>query len=443
MFSDLVGIETVTTMLFLCMLVLMVLGLPLAFCLGGTAVVFGFLFWGPQSAYVIMLKAGNTMNETVLVAVPLFVFMGYMLERAGIADQLFGSIRTWLGGTPGSLASTTIVGCTVVAAMSGISTTGVLMMGIIALPAMISRGYDGRLAMGSIMAGGALGALIPPSITFIVYSTISDVSIGRLFLGGLLPGLLLSGLFIGYITITCLLKPARGPAIPKEDRPPLSDKLRSLKDLVLPIVLIVGVLGSMFLGIATPTEAAAVGAFGAIVSAFVARRLNWSTLSYCSLKTFSTIAMVMWIVFSANVFASVYQGLGAAHFIQGLMTDWNVHPIVVIILIQIIWILLGALMDSLSILMITGPIFVPVAVALGYDPLLLGVLFVLTSEIGYLSPPFGVNLFVMRSITSSEDVPMIDIYASVIPFIILQIIALILVMSFPMIATWLPDLIFG
>lgn len=212
---------------------------------------------------------------------------------------------------------------------------------------------------------------------------------------------------------------------------------------MLPVLLIFGVLGSMFFGLATPTEAAAVGAFGAIMSALVSGNLNKEILNTCGLKTFSTIAMVMWIVFSANVFASVYQGLGAAQFIQNLIVDLDVHPIVVIILIQIVWILLGALMDSLSILLITGPIFVPVAIAIGYDPLLLGVLFVLTSEIGYLSPPFGVNLFIMRSITSKEDVTIVDIYAAVVPFILLQILGLIIVMIYPGLATWLPEIVFS
>jgi tripartite ATP-independent transporter DctM subunit len=437
------GIEAITALMFASMLLFLALGLPVAFVLGGTAVIFGAVFWGPQSFYVILLKAGDTMNSSLLVAIPLFVFMALMLEKSGIAEKLFASIRLWLAGLPGSLASTTVIGCTIIAAMSGISTTGVLMMGIIALPAMLSRGYDKRLAMGSIMAGGALGALIPPSITFIVYASISDVSIGKLFLGGVLPGMLLSGLFFVYITVRCILNPDYGPVIPRDERPSLVQKLVSLRELVLPVVLIVAVLGSMFMGLATPTEASAVGAFGAILSTLLAGKLNRAILADCALKTLSIVAMVMWIVFAANVFASIYQGLGASNFVQGLLTGWQVHPIVVIILMQAIWILLGCMMDSLSILMITGPIFVPVSVALGYDPLLLGILFVMTSEIGYLSPPFGVNLYMMRSVASEEVASMQDIYASVLPFIALQLLGLILVMAFPVIALWLPGLVFA
>ena len=437
------GVEVITALMFGSMLGLLFLGLPVAFVLGGTAVLFGLVFWGPQSFFVILLKAGDTMNSSVLVAVPLFIFMAFMLEKAGIAEKLYVSLRLWLAGLPGSLASTTIVGCTLIAAMSGISTTGVLMMGIIALPAMLASGYDKKLAMGSIMAGGALGSLIPPSITFIVYASISDVSIGKLFLGGVLPGVLLSGLFIAYITIRCFFQPRMGPPIPRGERPSLREKLASTKLLVLPILLILFVLGSMFLGLATPTEAAAIGAAGSIASAVVSRTLSRKVLWDSSLKTFGVVGMVMWIVFGANVFASIYQGVGASAFVQNLLSGWDVPPIVVIILIQVIWIALGALLESLSILMITGPIFVPVAVARGYDPLLLGVLFVLTAEIGYLSPPFGVNLFMMRSIATEQQASMQDIYMSTIPFMALQLLTLILVMVFPAIATWLPAVTFA
>lgn len=437
------SIELITILMFACMLLMLGCGLPVAFVLGGTAVLFGLLFWGPQSFFVILLKAGDTMNSTILVAIPLFIFMALILERAGIAGKLFTSLRLWMGALPGSLASATIVGCTIIAAMSGISSTGVLMMGIIAMPAMLSRGYDKGIAMGSIMAGGALGALIPPSITFIVYASISDVSIGKLFLGGVFPGILLSGMFIAYITIRCLINPSLGPAMPREERASFVEKLVSTKELVLPLLLIIAVLGSMFFGLATPTEAAAVGAFGALVSAVVARKLSIDLMFQAGLKTLAIVAMVMWIIFGANVFASIYQGLGASALVQNLMIGWDVHPIVVIILMQVIWILLGCLMDSLSILMITGPIFVPVAIALGYDPLLLGVLFVLTSEIGYLSPPFGVNLFMMRSIVSEEVASMQDIYRSVVPFMALQLLGLILVMIFPAIAIWLPELVYA
>lgn len=438
-----VGIEFITISIFLVMVLFLALGLPVAFVLGGVGVLFGFLFWGPQSSYVILLRAGDVMNSSLLVAIPLFVFMAFMLERSGIAEKLYNSIRLWMSGVPGSLASATIIGSTIVAAMSGISTAGVLMMGIIAYPTMVSRGYHRNLAMGSIMAGGALGALIPPSVTFIIYATISDVSIGKLFLGGVTPGLLLSTLFIAYITIRCTINPTFGPAIPVCERPLLREKIASLKDVVFPFVLIVSVLGSMFLGIATPTEAAAVGAMGSIIAAWISKNMSLQILNECSLKTFSIVAMVMWIIFGANVFAAIYQGLGASSFVQGLLVDWNVHPILIIILIQVIWIILGCLMDSLSIIMVTGPIFVPVAVAIGYDPLLLGILFVLTSEIGYLTPPFGVNLFLMRSIVPRETVKMQDIYMSAIPFIGLQVLGLILVMIFPSIALWLPELVYA
>lgn len=437
------SIELITVLMFGFMLFMLASGLPVAFVLGGTAVLFGLVFWGPQSFFIILLKASDTMNATILVAVPLFVFMAFVLERAGIAESLYGALRMWLARVPGGLSAATIFGCTIVAAMSGISTTGVLMMGIIAIPAMLSRGYDKRMAMGAIMAGGALGALIPPSIIFIVYAVLAEVSLGQLFVGGVLPGLLLSSLFVAYIIVRCVVNPSLGPPLRGAEVPGWGESLIALRGVVLPVALVLAVLGSMFAGIATPTEAASVGAFGALVSAAVHRRLDMKVMQEASHRTLAVVAMVMWIVFGANVFASIYQGLGASTFVQNLMLGWEVSPWVVLILIQVVWIVLGCLMDSLSILMVTGPIFIPVAAALGFDPLWLGVLFVLTSEIGYLTPPFGVNLFILRGIVTEKQASMQEIYLSAVPFVVLQLFGLILVMTFPSIALWLPGVLFA
>jgi tripartite ATP-independent transporter DctM subunit len=436
------SIELITICLFLFMLATLIAGAPIAFAIGGTAVLFGLLFWGPTSFYVILLKASDTMNSSVLLAVPLFVFMAFALEKSGVAERLYSATRVWLSGLPGGLAAATIIGCGIVAAMSGISTTGVLMMGIIGFPMMLRYGYDSKLAMGSIMAGGALGSLIPPSISFILWGLLADVSIGKLFMGGVIPGLMLVTAYVAYVLIRAAINPSLAPPVPLDERPSLSDKLHALRGVILPLLLVSTVLGVMFLGIATPTEAAAIGAIGALVTAAIHRQLNWVYLRETSERTLVVVAMVMWIIFSANIFSSIYQGIGAAQLVQDLMTGWDVNRWYVMILMQVIWILLGCFMDSGSILLITGPIFIPIAVALGFDPLWLGVLFVINSELGYLTPPFGVNLMVMRGI-ASPDIKTWTIYKSVPAFLLIQLSVLILCMVFPELATWLPDHVFA
>jgi len=428
----------ITVLMFGLMFLLMALGLPICFVLGGCALFFGVIFWGPASLNVVILNSSNLMSSSILVAVPLFVFMAYMLEKSGVAEDLYQAMHLWMGPVRGGLAAGSVIGCTLIAAMSGISTTGVLMMGIIGLPAMLRRNYDKSLAMGSIMAGGALGPLIPPSLVLIVYAMISGESVGKLFLGGVLPGLLLSSLFLLYIFGACFFKKEWGPSLARDDRANWSEKISSLKGLIFPILLIAGVLGTLFLGIATPTEAAAVGAAGSLLSAVINRRLDWKILSSVNLLTLKTVAMVMWIIFGAGCFAAIYQGLGVAMWIKGMVTALPVSKWAIIIIMQVVWIILGCLMDSLSIMMITTPVFLPVVSFLHVDLLWFGILFVVNTEMGYLTPPFGVNLFVMRGIAPTE-ITTLDIYRAATPFIIIQAICVVIVMLFPSLATWLPS----
>jgi tripartite ATP-independent transporter DctM subunit len=436
-----VSIELVTILMFGLMLLLLAAGLPIVFVLGGTAVFFGTLLWGPESMHVVVSNANNTMRASLLVAVPLFVFMAYMLESSGIAEELYAVMHRWMGSLRGGLSAGTVLCCTIVAAMSGISSTGVLLMGIIGLPAMLRRNYDKGLAMGAIMAGGALGPLIPPSVVMIVYALIGELSVGKLFLGGVVPGLLLSFLFVVYILVRCYFNPSLGPALPLEERATWMEKFISLKGVIFPTILVVGVLGSIFAGLATPTEAAAVGAFGSIVSAAVYRRLNWGILRDSAFRTLRTVAMVMWVIFGAKCFATIYQGIGAAELIQNVLRSLPVSKWVILIMIQVTWLILGSLMDALSILMITAPIFIPVANFLGFDALWFGILYAVNTEMGYLTPPFGVNLIIMRGIVPS-GITMGDIYRSVWPFITVQAMALILLILFPPLAVWLPNLVF-
>jgi len=437
------SIGFLTLLMFGSMLLLLATGLPMVFVLGGTSALFGVLAWGPASMHTIIANASNLMRSTILVAVPLFVFMAYMLENSGIAEELYEVMYRWLGALHGGLAAATVLCCTVVAAMSGISTTGVLLMGIIGLPAMLRRKYDVRIAMGSIMAGGALGPLIPPSVVLILYSLISGESVGKLFLGAVFPGFVLSGLFVAYILIRSHLNPSLGPALPEEERYNFKEKIVALKGVILPLLLVLGVLGSIFFGIATPTEAASVGAFGSVISSLIHKKLSLQVLKDAALQTLKTVAMVMWVIFGAGCFVTIYQGLGASDFIQNMLQAWPVNRWVILVLMQVTWIILGCLMDAISILMITSPVFVPLAQFLGFDLLWFGILFAVNTEMGYLTPPFGVNLIVMKGIVQDKGIPMSEIYKAVWPFVTLQLVGLVILMVFPHLATWLPDLVFS
>lgn len=435
------SIELATLLMFVAMMVLLASGLPVVFVLGGIALLFGYSIWGPASLNVVVAAASDLLRANLLVAVPLFVFMAYMLEKSGIAEDLYGVMHRWMGGLKGGLAAGTVVGCTFVAAMSGISTTGVLMMGIIGLPAMLRRNYDKRIAMGCIMAGGALGPLIPPSVVLIIYSLLSGQSIGKLFVGGIIPGLLLAGVFITYILIRCSLNPRLGPALPAEERASWGEKFIALRGIILPVLIVCGVLGSLFLGVATPTEAASVGALGAVVSAGIYRRLSVDILKGVAFQSLKTVSMVMWVIFGAGCFATIYQGIGASELIQNMIKSWPVSKWVILALIQATWIMLGCLMDAISILMVTAPVFIPIANYLGVDLLWFGVLYAVNTEMGYLTPPFGVNLFVMRGVTQDMGITTKEIYAAAMPFVCLQFLGLVLVMVFPGLITWLPGVL--
>ena len=435
------SIEFATLLMFVSMMVLLASGLPVAFVLGGISLLFGFALWGPESINVVAIAASDLLRANLLVAVPLFVFMAFMLEKSGIAEDLYGVMHSWMGGLKGGLAAGTVIACTIVAAMSGISTTGVLMMGIIGLPAMQRRNYDTQLSMGCIMAGGALGPLIPPSVVLIVYSLLSGQSIGKLFLGGIFPGLLLAFVFIVYILVRCFLNPDLGPALPIEERASWKEKFFALRGILLPVLIVSGVLGSLFFGIATPTEAASVGALGAIISAAIYRRLNCKILKDVAFDSLKTVSMVMWVIFGAGCFATVYQGIGASELIQNIIKSWPVSKWVILCLIQAVWIVLGCLMDAISILMVTAPLFIPVANFLGIDLLWLGLLYAVNTEMAYLTPPFGINLFVMRGITQGKGITTREIYKAAIPFVCLQLLVLVLVMVFPEIITWLPGVL--
>ena len=433
------SIELITVLLFGALILLLALGLPLAFVLGGVGVVGSYLLWGDRGLYLITTQAYASMGKFTLLAIPLFIFMAMILERAGVADDLYTLMHRWMGPLPGGLAIGTVIICTIFAAMSGISGAATVSMGIIALPAMLSRGYDKTIAMGCISGGGALGILIPPSVPMILYATLTGVSIGGLFAGGIMPGLLLAAIFILYIGVRCHFQPNLGPPLPVEDRVSWREKFISLRAVLLPIMIIIMVLGSIYAGVCTATEASALGCVGAIISAVVYRKLNWTLIKESCFRTAALTALIIWILIGAYGFTAVYTGTGAHVLMEHIMMSIPGGRWAILITMQIIFFILGCILDPVGIIMICTPVFVPVITALGFDPLWFGVLFIMNMEMGYLTPPFGFNLFYMKAIVP-KGITMTDIYRSIVPFVILQGIGLIIVIIFPEIALWLPKL---
>src|SRR5690554_924045 len=435
------SIEILTLLFFGALLFFLMLGVPLAFVLGGVSVVFLYFTWGIDSFYMVASQVWGTMESFTLVAIPLFVFMSMILERTGVASDLYKAMHLWFGGFNGGLAIGTLFICAIFAAMVGVSGATVVAMGTIALPAMLKRGYSKELALGCINTGGGWGILIPPSIMMILYSIITGASVGRMFAAGVFPGLLLVVLVSLYVGIRCYFQPQLGPALPKEERGTLREKVLSTRAIILPIIIVVMVMGSIMGGITTPTEAAAMGVLGAMLSALVYRKLSISLLHDAAIRTLKLSGMIMWILFGAHAFSSAYQGMGAQQFIEGLMLLLPGGPWGIIITMMLIVFILGMVLDPVGIMLITLPVFIPVVESLGFDLIWFGILFVINMELGYMTPPFGFNLFYLKGVVP-PGITMGDIYRSVVPFVIVQIVGMGILMVFPQIVTWLPNQLF-
>lgn len=436
------SIENVALMMVFSLIIMLFTGLPLAFVLGGLAMVLSYFLWGPNSMLLVAVQTWGVMTSYFLVAIPLYVFMANILQRSGIIEDMFRVMQLWFGPLRGGLAIGTIVICTILAAMTGIVGAAVATMGILSLPAMLSRSYDKRIALGSICAGGTLGILIPPSVITIVYAVTAGVSIGKMFMGGIVPGLMLAGLYVAYIAIRCWLQPEFGPAPSKEERAShdIITKLIALRGILLPILLIIGVLGSIYAGIATPTEAAGIGSFGAIVCAAIYRKLTWANFRESVLETAKITAMILWITIGARCFISVFSAVGGDDLIREFITGFSTNRWVIVIFIQVILLILGLFLDEIGIILMCVPIFLPIIKDLGFDPVWFGILFLINAQMNYMTPPFGYTLFYLRGV-APEGVTMGDIYRAVIPFVIIQAFFLVLCMIFPQIILFLPNLL--
>ncbi|MCH8843023.1 MAG: TRAP transporter large permease subunit [SAR324 cluster bacterium] len=436
-----IGIVTVIIVAAIALLLMM--GLPLAFVTGAVAVTAGMLSFGPVVLGLIASRIYSFMNEYVLVAVPMFILMASLMERTGVAKDLYRAMHVWSGGLRGGLAAQTLVVAIIMAAMTGIIGGEIVLLGMIALPQMLRAGYDKNLAIGTICAGGSLGTMIPPSIVLIIYGLTANVAIGDLFLATIIPGLMLAGLYLAYILVRCGIDPRLGPPAPLEERQmPLGRKLALLKDLILPLSVAGWVLGTIYAGIASVSEAAAMGVVGTLLSGAVRRDLTWHVVRESLLQTMNTCGMLLWLTFGATALIGVYNLMGGTQFVKEAVSGLDLAPVVVIVIMMAILGAMGLFMDWVGILLLTVPIFVPVITNLGYDPVWFGILFCMNMQVSYLSPPFGPAAFYLKSVAPPE-ISLQDIFAGLWPFIILQLIGLAIVLAFPRVALWLPALVYG
>jgi len=433
------SIEFVALILFLTAFALFSTGFPIAFALGSAGLLYACVFFGPSFFSVTAQAALGSMSGFTIVAIAGFVLMGMILKDSGVAGAMYDAMYKWMGPLNGGLAMGTVIVCTAIAAMVGIMSAGIITAGLIAMPEMFNRKYNKRMVLGSIMSGGLLGTIIPPSIPTILYALYSRQSVGRLFAGSVIPGIIQSALYIVYIGIRCVLNPKMGPALPLEERASWKEKFTSVRHAFAPVLLVVAVLGSIFLGLATPTEASAVGAFGAALCAVIYRKFSWGMLKRACYDTLKLTSMIVWFMFGIGVFNSFFMAIGGIDLIKNLVV--GVSPWAVLIGMQVSLFFLGMIMDGYTIIMIATPLYVPIIVSLGFDPIWFGVLFLMNIAMACMTPPMGFATFYMKSVTP-KDILMSDIWVSVWPFVGLQAIGLALVMVFPQLVLWLPGLIF-
>ncbi len=437
------SIEILTLIMLGAMILLMVMGLPLAFVTGIIAFVFALTLFGPMAMTLIASRIYSFVSVYALVAVPMFVLMASILERSGVAADLFKAMHVFAGGLRGGLAVQTMAVAVLMAAMTGIIGGEIVLLGLVALPQMLRLNYDRKLAIGTICAGGSLGTMIPPSIVLIFFGLTAGVSIGDLFMATIIPGLLLASLYVAYILIRCYINPDLGPPAPADERDmPLSEKLKLVRDVMLPLMVAGTVLGSIYGGIASVSETAGMGVVGVIITAWIRKELTWEMMRGALHQTMMTCGVILWLTFGANALIGVYNLMGGIEFVKGLITGLPFAPMVIILIMMAILILLGFFIDWIGIMLLTMPIFVPIIIGFGYSPIWFGILFCMNMQISYLSPPFGPAAFYLKGVAPPE-ISLQDIYTSLWPFMILQVIGLGFVMYFPILALWLPALVYG
>ena len=444
------SVEILTVLMFITLMASIAMGHPLAVTLTAVATIFGLIDNGFNLQGLIGLFANNAwgifLNYT-LVAVPLFIFMAQILDRSKVSEGLFDAMYIVLGGLRGGLGMAVIVVSTVFAATTGIVGASVVAMGLMAGPALLRRGYDKSLSAGIICSSGTLGILIPPSIMLVVYGGLTgqkETSVGNLFAAAIMPGLLLSGMYLLYVGIRCYLNPKVGPPIPMEDRTAtLSQKISmTMKSFVPPFGLILAVMGTILAGIATPTEAAALGCIGAMFLALVTRKLNWEVITQASISTARTTAMIMALFLGGKFFSVVFLSMGGGDVVADVLLGMDVNRYFVFAIMMAVVFFMGMFIDWAAILLVVVPIFTPIAMDLDFNPLWFAMMICINLQTSFLTPPFGYSLFYFKGVAPPEY-SMGDVYRGIVPFVIIQVIALSVLIFFPQVITYLPNLFFG
>ena len=436
--------ELIALLMFSSMMLFLLTGQRVFGAIGFVAVVAALALWGDGGSELAFTAAMKLMKWYPLLTLPLFIYMGYMLSESGIADDLYKMFHVWSGPLNGGLAIGTIGLMVVISAMNGLSVAGMAIGASIALPELLRRGYDKIMVTGVIQAGSSLGILVPPSVVLVLYGMIARQPVGQLWLAGVFPGLLMAGLFVAYIAIRCKIQPHLGPALPKEEREiGWGEKFRLLRAGILPLFIFFSMTGLFLLGFTSLTESSAVGATAATLAALFKGRLTGRVMEETIRKTLGISCMFMWIILTALCFGAVFDGLGAVKAIESFFVGrMGLGPWEILIMMQLSYILMGMFLDDTAMLVIVAPLYVPLVKMLGFDLVWYGILYTITCQIAYMTPPFGYNLFLMRAMAPPE-VTLSDIYRSIIPFVFVMVFGLALVTIFPEIALWLPNWHYG
>ena len=436
--------EMIALTMFSSLLVLLLTGQRVFGVVGFVGAVAALFLWGDGGSEMPFNASIVLLNWFPLLTLPLFIFMGYMLSESGIANDLYKMLHVWMGPVNGGLGIGTVVLMVAISAMNGLSVAGMAIGTSVALPEMLKRGYDKRMVTGVIQAGSSLGIMVPPSIVLVLYGMIARQPVSRLWLAGVIPGVILAVLFVGYIVIRCYFQPELGPALSAEERAmPWSEKFKLLRAGVLPLIIIFTVTGLFMMGVTSLVESSAVGAGAATLAALCKGRLTRKVMDETLLKTLGVSCMFMWIILAALCFGAVFDGLGAVHAIENLFLDqWGLSPWGVLIMMQVSYIIMGMFLDDTAMLVIVAPLYIPLIIELGFNPIWYGILYTVTCQIAYMTPPFGYNLFLMKAMAPKE-ITLVDIYSSIIPFVALMVLGLGIIMAFPQTALYLPDMYFA
>jgi len=437
--------ELIAVLMFSSMMLMLITGQRVFGAIGFIAVVAALLLWGDRGGFDLGFSAAmKLMKWYPLLTLPMFIFMGYVLSESKIADDLYRMFHVWMGGLRGGLAIGTIGLMVLISAMNGLSVAGMAIGSTIALPELLKRGYDKRMVTGVVQAGSSLGILVPPSVVLVLYAMIARQPVGQLWLAGVIPGLMMASLFVIYIVVRCRINPVLGPVLAAEERNlPRAEKLRLLRAGFLPVIIFAVMMVPFVKGWTSLVESSAIGAIAAFVAAVLKGRMTKKVFENSVRNTLGITCMFMWIILAALAFGAVFDGLGAVKAIEGLFTEkLNLNPWTILILMQLSFLLMGTFLDDTAMLVIVAPLYVPLVGALGFDLIWYGILYTITTQIAYMTPPFGYNLFLMRAMAPPQ-ITLRDIYASILPFVGIMVLALVLVMAFPNIALWLPEYVYN